>query len=84
MSSTTQSHVYDSSLPDAINQAFDAVWATLSAHMQYDFDQADELKIKLSQTLISLASDGITDWAELRRRALELMPLNTPLATGSF
>ena len=48
MSSTTQSHVYNSSLPDAINQAFDAVWATLSAHVQYDFDQADELKIKLS------------------------------------
>ena len=47
MSSTIQSHVYNSSLPDAINRAFDAVWATLSAHMQYDFNQADELKIKL-------------------------------------
>jgi hypothetical protein len=83
MSSTTQSHVYESSLPDAINRAFDAAWATLSAHMQYDFDEADELKVKLTQTLISLASDGITDWAELQRRALELMLLNTQLATGS-
>jgi hypothetical protein len=45
MSSTTQSHVYDSSLPDAINQAFDAVWATLYAHVAPKNHQAHELKI---------------------------------------
>lgn len=84
MSATDQSSRSDNTAEvDAINRAFDAVWASLSAHRQYDFDEAEELKIQLSQTLISLASDGITDWEELRRRALELMPLNAPLATGS-
>ena len=76
MSSTTQSHAYDSSVPDAINQAFDAVWQTLYAHVTPENDQADELKIALSQTLVSLASDGITDWQELRRKALESMALS--------
>jgi hypothetical protein len=41
-----------------------------------DSRQSEELKIQLSQTLVSLAADGITDWQELRRKALESMALS--------
>ena len=58
---------------DAIEQAFNSVWKTLYAHVSSDNRQSDELKIQLSRTLVSLASDGITDPRELRRKALESM-----------
>lgn len=62
---------YDPSTLNAINQAFEAVWATLHVHMEPNSEQAEELRITLSQTLVSLASEGITDWQELRRKTLE-------------
>ena len=49
------------------------MWRTLYAHVTSDNSQAEELKIQLSQTLVALASDGITDPRELRRKALENM-----------
>ena len=76
MSVTKQ--ILDGSSPsilDAIDQAFEAVWRTLYAHMAPDSDQSRELKIALSQTLIGLAADGVTDPHELRRKALESMVL---------
>ena len=74
MSTTTQLPAsYSPSTVDAITRAFEAVWATLHPHMESENHQAEELKITLSQTLVSLASDGITDWQELRRKALETM-----------
>jgi hypothetical protein len=73
MSSTNQLHPQESSVADAISRAFDAVWATLSANLPPEIDQAEELRIRISQTLISLASDGITDWQELRSKALQCM-----------
>lgn len=74
MSSTTQSREnYSRTNFDAIEQAFRSVWKTLYAHVSSDTTQAEELKIQLSQTLVSLVSDGITDPKELRRRALENM-----------
>jgi hypothetical protein len=77
MTITTQSsNIYSPLVPDAINQAFNAVWATLYAHVAPENNQAHELKIALSQTLAALASDGITDPRELRRRALESMALS--------
>jgi hypothetical protein len=51
------------------------VWTTLYAHVPTVGDQAKELKITLSQTLIALAAEGITDPQQLRRRALEKMAL---------
>lgn len=69
---------YSPSILAAIEQAFEAVWATLYAHMAPDRDLSKELKIALSQTLIALAAEGITDPQELRRKALESMAL-TPL-----
>ena len=58
---------------DAIEKAFNSVWRTLYAHVTSDNRQSEELKIQLSRTLVALASDGITDPRELRRKALESM-----------
>ena len=74
MSITTQlPDSYSPSVLDAIEQAFISVWETLYAHVSSDNRQSEELKIQLSRTLVALASDGITDPRELRRKALESM-----------
>ena len=68
---------YGPGLLRALEQAFDAVWATLYAYMPLAADQAKELKVALSQTLIALAADGITEPQERRRKALENMALTS-------
>ena len=74
MSITTQlPDSYSPSVLEAIEHAFSFVWETLYAHVSSDNRQAQELKIQLSQTLVSLVSDGVTDPQELRRKALESM-----------
>ena len=76
MSVTTQNlDISSPSILDVIDQAFEAVWRTLYAHMPTENEQSLELKIALSQTLIALAADGVTDPRELRRKALESMVL---------
>ena len=76
MSITTQfPDSHSPSLIGAIERAYEAVWSTLYAHMSSDRDQSQELKIVLSQTLVALAANGITDPQELRRKALETMAL---------
>jgi len=70
--STAQSPTNPSTF-DSIEEAFHSVWKTLYAHVASDNPQSDELKIQLSPTLVALASDGITDPRELRRKALESM-----------
>ena len=67
---------YSPELLNSLEQAFKSVWQTLYAHMPVEGEGADELQIKLSRTLVSLASDGITDPADLRCKALETMALN--------
>ena len=53
---------YSPELLASLNQAFDAVWATLYAHVPLgDKSEARELSITLSQTLVGLAADGITN-----------------------
>jgi hypothetical protein len=60
----------------AIERAFQDVWAVLYAHLSLDGgDAVKEQSIALSQTLVALAADGITDPRELRRKALEAMVL---------
>ena len=71
------SNSYDPELLGVLEQAFDAVWATLYAHMPLAADHAKELKVALSQTLIALAADGITESQELHRKALENMALTS-------
>jgi hypothetical protein len=76
MSITTQfPNTYSPSLIEALERAYEAVWSTLSAQMSSDRDQSKELKIVLSQTLVALAANGITEPQELRRKSLETMTL---------
>jgi hypothetical protein len=60
----------------AMERAFQDVWAVLYAHLPLDGgDAVKEQSIALSQTLVALVADGITDPQELRRKALEVMAL---------
>lgn len=60
---------------EALQQAFEDVWAALHAHLQPESEYGKEMGITLSRTLVSLAAEGITDRQELRRRALENLTL---------
>ena len=53
--------------------AFNDVWAMLYAQVPPEDDEAMEVSISLSRTLVALAAEGITDPKELRRKALENM-----------
>ena len=65
----------NSSLRAALEQAFDATWTVLQARNAFrDFDRDNELQTALSQTLATLAVEGVTDPIELRERALESLP----------
>ena len=61
---------------DAIDQAFEAVWRTLTARMTPDSGQSREMKIALSRTLVGLVADGVTDPRELCSEALDRMALH--------
>ena len=54
----------------AIQQAYDAVWAALDAK-QRPREAVKDLRITLSQTLVALAANGVTEPNELQRQALE-------------
>jgi hypothetical protein len=59
----------------ALEQAFDATWTELQARNAFrDFDRDNELQTALSQTLATLAVEGVTDPIELREWALESLP----------
>ena len=65
----------NSSLRAALEQAFDATWTVLQARNAFrDFDRDNELQTSLSQTLVTLAVEGVTDPIELREWALESLP----------
>ena len=58
------------------NRLMTMFWTTLYAHMRAaTSDQSVELQIRLNRTLVALAADGVTDPAELRRKAMETMAL---------
>jgi hypothetical protein len=69
---------YSPELLSSIEQAFKSVWETLNAHMPVSGDVANERQARLSRIIISLAADGITDPAVLRREALSMMKLDPP------
>jgi hypothetical protein len=63
-----------------LQQAFDSVWTMLYAHVPLkDETTVKELSIALSQTLVRLAADGITNLGELKRKAAEHMLLTLSL-----
>jgi hypothetical protein len=62
----------------AVEQAFEAVWATLcSDDPSRDRTDDPERMAAVSQTIAALAVEGIIDPAELRRLTLERLPLAT-------
>ena len=70
-----QINPYDSKTLDALGEAFDATWVVLQARDPFrDFERIYELRTVLSQKLVALAADGVTDPIELREWALEGLP----------
>ena len=70
-----QINPYDPKTLDALGEAFDATWVVLQASDPFrDFERAYELRTALSQKLMALAADGVTDPIELREWALEALP----------
>jgi len=66
---------YDPETLDALREAFDATWVVLQARDPFrDFERIYELRTALSQKLVALAADGVTDPIELREWALEGLP----------
>ena len=71
--------------PEAVEDlasAFNDVWAMLYAQVPPEDDEAMEVSISLSRTLVALAAEGITDPKELRRKALENIDSHRPLGRG--
>jgi hypothetical protein len=60
---------------DDLATAFKDVWTMLYAQVPPDNEEAVRLSGNLSRTLVTLASEGITDPKELRRKALGNMIL---------
>jgi hypothetical protein len=70
-----QINPYDPKTLDALGEAFDATWVVLQARDPFrDCERAYELRTALSQKLVALAADGVTDPIELREWALEGLP----------
>ena len=71
----SQINLYDPKTLESLDQAFEATWVVLQARDPFrDFQRDTELKSALSQKLIGLAADGVTDPIELREWALEGLP----------
>jgi hypothetical protein len=67
--------------PDEIailQQAFDAIWATLISHRPSQADN-DELRTAISEKLCDIAASGITDVQLLRSLTLASLPLVMPV-----
>jgi hypothetical protein len=58
-------------------QAFESIWLVMRAHEPLlDPDRAKDLSIEISRKLVELAAAGVTDPTQLRRLALESLPLS--------
>jgi hypothetical protein len=67
---------YSPEILSGLEAVYSDVWNLLQAHsLTRNEETTRELEITLSQTLAGLATDGVTDPQELRRRAFEAMAL---------
>ena len=69
-----------------LEQTFNATWPVLEAHEPcLDSEKEAELKLGLSQTLVALVAEGVTDADRLRKFVLERLPLtpHAPAASSS-
>ncbi|MGH6735524.1 MAG: hypothetical protein ACRECX_05525 [Methyloceanibacter sp.] len=59
-----------------LTKAFEASWEVLKSHDPFrDPEKDDDLKLALRSKLLALAADGLSDPDQLRRLALENLPL---------
>jgi flagellar basal body rod protein FlgG len=59
-----------------LQNAFDATWVEIQTNEPLrDFTKDGELRTRLSKKLVTLAGEGVTDAAQLRRLALKSLPL---------
>ena len=67
----------DPKLVTELAQAFKSIWLVMRAHDPLlDADRAVDLSVEISRKLVELAAAGVTDPAQLRRLALESLPLS--------
>jgi hypothetical protein len=65
-------NLYDPAMLATVEQAFDSTWVVLQTRYPFrDFERDSELKTALSQKLLTLAAEGVTDPVELREWAVE-------------
>ena len=65
-------NLYDPAMLATVEQAFNSTWVVLQTRYPFrDFKRDSELKTALSQKLLTLAAEGVTDPVELREWALE-------------
>ena len=63
--------------PQALQSALEDIWSDLKAHdPDGNWDADNELKTRIAEKLMALASMGINRPEELRRLALETLPLH--------
>jgi hypothetical protein len=84
MSSTPPFGFFDPEMLATLEQTFNATWPVLEAHEPcLDSEKEAELKLGLSQTLVALVAEGVTDADRLRKFALERLPLTPPAPVAS-
>jgi hypothetical protein len=66
---------YNPEMLASLDRAFSAAWTVLQTHDPFrDLAKENELRILLSQRLMALAADGVSDPDQLRELALESLP----------
>jgi hypothetical protein len=67
---------YDEVTLSTLNQVFKEVWSVLQAHDPFrEFEKDDEAKTSVARSLMALIDGGVSDPDELRKKALENLPL---------
>lgn len=68
---------YNSKMLATLQGAFDATWVEIQTNESFrDLPKDEELRTPLSKRLVTLAGEGVTDSAQLRRLALKSLPVN--------
>lgn len=75
---------YDEVTLSTLNRVFKDVWTALQAHDPFhEWEKDDEAKTSVAQGLMVLIDAGVSDPEELRKKALESLPLVIVLTRAS-
>jgi hypothetical protein len=61
----------DTYVPSELEKVFDAAWVVVRPRKAIKPRQQTQLRLALARYLVHLATNGVTDAKELRRRAIE-------------